>query len=262
MMIQTEKMMSVGGLAAGMAHEINNPLGIMMQAVQNIERRVAPDLPANSRVAEECGTTVEIIQTYLEKRMVLALIADIREAGARAAKIVANMLQFSRRSESALQYAKVAELVDQTIELAANDYDLKKKYDFRHIEIKREYADDLPEVKLVTTEFEQVILNLLKNSAQAMGDQPDKDKKPVISIRLSADSTTFRFEVEDNGPGMEKAVRKRVFEPFFTTKPVGSGTGLGLSVSYMIITNNHKGSMEVESVVGLGTIFTISLPLG
>ncbi len=261
MMIQTEKMMSVGGLAAGMAHEINNPLGIMIQAVQNIERRVSQEIPANVRVAEECGTTVAVIKCYLEKRMVLTMIEDIREAGARAAKIVANMLQFSRRSESATQYANIPELIDQTIELAANDYDLKKKFDFRHIDIKREYASDLPEIKLVVTEFEQVILNLLKNSAQAMAEQKDIDRKPQISIRVEKDMDSVHISLQDNGPGMEKNVCKRVFEPFFTTKPVGSGTGLGLSVSYMIITNNHKGSMEVESVVGEGTVFRISLPL-
>ena len=262
MMIQTEKMMSVGGLAAGMAHEINNPLGIMVQAVQNIERRVSPDLPANHKIAKECGTTVDIIKCYLEKRMVLAMIEDIREAGARAAKIVANMLQFSRRSESATQYAKIATLIDQTIELAANDYDLKKKFDFRHIDIKREYASDLPEIKLVVTEFEQVILNLLKNSAQAMAEQKDKSRKPQIIIRVESDGESVHISIEDNGPGMEESVCKRVFEPFFTTKPVGSGTGLGLSVSYMIITNNHKGSMEVASVPGEGTTLTITLPLG
>ncbi len=261
MMVQTEKMMSVGGLAAGMAHEINNPLGIMVQAVQNIERRVSPGLAANEHVADDLGVPLAAIHAYLDKRMVLAMVEDIREAGNRAAKIVANMLQFSRRSESALQYAEVAELIDQTVELAGNDYDLKKKYDFRHLNLVRNYDHNVPKVKLVITEFEQVVLNLLKNAAQAFADKEMGDEIPTITLGVRQDGKFVRVEVADNGPGIPEEVRKRVFEPFFTTKPVGSGTGLGLSVSYMIITNNHKGSMEVESTPGVGSVFTIRLPI-
>jgi signal transduction histidine kinase len=193
--------------------------------------------------------------------MVLTMVEDIRVAGGRAAKIVSNMLQFSRRSESALVSSEITELIDQTIEIAANDYDLKKKYDFRQIKIVKDYASDLPMIKLVVTEFEQVILNLLKNSAQAMAEADMAGREPAITIRVSEGGGSVRVAVQDNGPGMDENVRKRVFEPFFTTKPVGKGTGLGLSVSYMIITNTHKGSMEVESVVGEGAIFSISLPL-
>lgn len=261
MMVQTEKMMSVGGLAAGMAHEINNPLGIMIQAVQNIKRRVSSDLPANIGVAKDLGISLTGIQAYLEKRMVLAMVDDIHAAGSRAARIVANMLQFSRRSESARQYAQVAELIDQTVELAANDYDLKKKYDFRHITIVREYDPAVQEVKVVVTEFEQVILNLLKNAAQAFADKVMAEgEEPTITLRVSPEGGFTRIEVSDNGPGIPEEVRKRVFEPFFTTKPVGRGTGLGLSVSYMIITNNHGGTMEVESTPGKGAVFILRLP--
>ncbi len=261
MMVQTEKMMSVGGLAAGMAHEINNPLGIMIQAVQNIKRRVSSDLPANEKVAGELGVSLAGVQAYLEKRMVLSMVDDIYGAGMRAARIVTNMLQFSRRSESASQYAMVTDLIDQTVELAANDYDLKKKYDFRHISIIREYDPAVQKVKLVVTEFEQVILNLLKNGAQAFADKEMAEGEvPTITIRVLPDGDHTRIEVADNGPGIPPEVRKRVFEPFFTTKPVGSGTGLGLSVSYMIITNNHSGTMEVESVPGDGAVFIIRLP--
>lgn len=261
-MIQSEKMMSVGGLAAGMAHEINNPLGIMIQAVQNIERRVSSDLPANEKSADECDTTVDKVNCYLEKRMVLTMLADIRSAGDRAAEIVANMLQFSRRSESAQVSSSVPDLIDMTIELANNDYDLKKKFDFRHIEIRREYASDLPRVRLVVTEFEQVILNLLKNAAQAMAEADMQGRKSTIIIRVRAVDDGVQVVVIDNGPGMKEEVCKRVFEPFFTTKPVGRGTGLGLFVSYMIITNTLKGSMEVKSVAGEGTTFILSLPVG
>lgn len=262
MMIQNEKMMSVGGLAAGMAHEINNPLGVIIQAIQNIERRTSNSRAANVKAAQECNTSIEQIHTYLEKRKILEMIKDIRTAGVRAAGIVSDMLQFSRHGGTSLEPVSISRLIDRSIELASNDYDLKKKYDFRHIKIVRCYASDLPEMSLVANEFEQVMLNLLKNAAQAFSEKNMQKKKPVITITTCReDDAWIRVEVQDNGPGFTERTRKRIFEPFFTTKPVGSGTGLGLSVSYMIITNNHKGTMEVQSTPDTGTNFIIRLPL-
>jgi PAS domain S-box-containing protein len=260
LMIQTEKMMSVGGLAAGMAHEINNPLGIITQAIQNIERRVSPELPGNLKAAEELGVSMEGLGAYLEQRRIPEFISSIRTASSRAAKIVANMLQFSRRAEAIMQPASLAGIMDQALELAASDYDLKKKFDFRSIEIIRDYTPDMPEVPMVVVEIEQVMLNLLSNAAQAMYLNPP-DRKPRITLRLRRKGGYALFEVEDNGPGMEDTVRRRVFEPFFTTKEPGIGTGLGLSVSYMIVTKNHKGLMEVESSPGKGACFRVRLPL-
>jgi len=260
MMIQSEKMMSVGGLAAGMAHEINNPLGVIMQSSQNIHRRLAPDLTANQRIAQQCGAGLEAIIRYCEERKILKYIEGIHEAGARASKIVAHMLNFSRRSESALTYADLNKLIDATIELASKDYDLKKKYDFRHIAIDRDYAPDLPRIPVAVTEIEQVVLNLLKNAAQAMAGKAIKTQRIAVKTRL--DSAFVRIELSDNGSGMDAGTRKRAFEPFFTTKKLGEGTGLGLSVSYFIITNNHKGAMRVESSPGKGSHFFIRLPIG
>lgn len=260
MMIQTEKMMSVGGLAAGMAHEINNPLGVMMHAAQNIERRFSPTLPANIKAAEKSGVEMAALVRYVEERRILETIREIRQAGERAASIVANMLQFSRKSESLHQSFNLTELIDKTLELASNDYDLKKKFDFRQIAIVREYHADLPKVPVITTEFEQVILNLLRNGAQAMAEN-DEQRKARFIIRVLPDNDMVRVEIEDNGPGMTEAISKRVFEPFFTTKPVGLGTGLGLAVSFMIIVNNHKGTMAVESTPGQGAKFIIRLPV-
>ena len=260
MMIQTEKMMSVGGLAAGMAHEINNPLGIITQAAQNIERRVSPDLPANRQAAEEAGITLEGMQAYFERRQIPEFIGSIRTASARASRIIANILRFSRSADSTLRPASLAGVMEQSLELAANDYDLKKRFDFRSIEMVREFAPDLPEVPMVAVEIEQVVLNLLKNAAQAMIANAT-GCTPRIVLRLSRDERYAIMAVEDNGPGMAEAIRRRVFEPFFTTKEPGIGTGLGLSVSYMIITQNHKGLMEVESAPGNGTRFIVRLPL-
>jgi signal transduction histidine kinase len=110
-------------------------------------------------------------------------------------------------------------------------------------------------------EIEQVILNLLKNAAQAMTANPP-DRRPRITLRLCREDRYAVLEVEDNGPGMTEDIRRRVFEPFFTTKDPGAGTGLGLSVSYMIVTQNHKGLMEAQSTPGVGTVFKLKLPIG
>jgi PAS domain S-box-containing protein len=260
MMVQTEKMMSVGGLAAGMAHEINNPLGGILQGTQNITRRFSSDLPKNLEAARECGIELETVRVYMEKRGILKFLEGIRESGERAARIVRNMLQFSRRSEpGSTVFADLAVVIERTVELASNDYDLKKQYDFRHIKIIRDFDPDLPRVPCVISEIEQVLLNLLRNAGQAIYSQRDRTEVPRIILRTRQDEGSARIEVEDNGPGMDETVRKRIFEPFFTTK--GMGTGLGLSVSYFIITNNHFGSIRAESSPGKGTRFIIQLPL-
>jgi len=260
MMVQSEKMASVGGLAAGMAHEINNPLGGIMMAAQNIERRVSPDLKKNHQVAEEVGTHMAAVSEYMQKRGVSKMLAGILEMGQRASDIVANMLNFSRKSETRRSSQNINQLIDETIELAANDYNLKKQYDFRHIEISRDYEPGLPMILCIRTEIQQVFLNLLKNAAQAMAEKTYESESPQIRIHTARAGDMVRVEVADNGPGMPDSVRKRIFEPFFTTKEVGTGTGLGLSVSYFIVTNNHGGQMEVSARAGKGTRFIIKLP--
>ena len=158
MMIQSEKMMSVGGLAAGMAHEINNPLAGILGHAQNIHKRLLSDMKANKSAAEECGITFEQLQEYMQKRDIRKMIEGIIESGKRAAKIVSNMLNFSRKSEKENAYYRMDELLDSTIELAANDYNLKKQYDFRQIKIVRQYAEELPPVYCDGNEIQQVSL--------------------------------------------------------------------------------------------------------
>jgi signal transduction histidine kinase len=259
-MMQTEKMIMVGGLAAGMAHEINNPLGAIMQNAQNIERRISTGIEANHLAADEVGISLEMVRAYLEKRGIIGFIGHIREAGSRASKIITGMLHFSRKSESRIENADLALVIDRVLELAANDYDLKKNYDFKHIRIVRDYDPSLPPVAITVLEIEQVLLNIIKNAAQAMsGERPHCDA--IITVRTRRTGTLALLEITDNGPGMDEKVRHRVFEPFFTSKEVGVGTGLGLSVSYAIITNNHQGSIEVWSQPGEGARFTIRLPI-
>lgn len=260
LMIQTEKMMSVAGLAAGMAHEINNPLGTIVQGCQNILRRTSDAVPKNNEVAQQLGINISVIEAYMKERQVYDIIESMRKATGRASEIIKNMLQFSRRSESKKVKYDIAKLLEETIDLAYNDYDLKKKFDIRNIEIIKEFPPSLPKVKVTVTEIQQVIFNIIQNAAQAMTEEKSADKKPRIIFRLIQEINHIVIEIEDNGPGIPDAIGGRIFEPFFTTKEVGKGTGLGLSVSYMIIKNNHGGQLTFTSKAGKGTTFIIKLP--
>jgi signal transduction histidine kinase len=260
MMVQTEKMMSVGGLAAGMAHEINNPLSGVLQSSQNIQRRLTVDLEANRQAAEALGVDLQLVYRYLEVRGILGFVEAIRQAASRASRIVADMLAFSRSSNREFQPARIEEIIETVVRLAANDYDLKKKYDFRRVEIVRELDPELETVVCEPMEIEQVLLNLVKNAAQAMAMEHTPLPHRII-LRTRREGDFARIEVQDNGPGMDEATRRRVFEPFFTTKAVGSGTGLGLSVSYFIVTEQHKGTIDVNSTPGQGTCFIVRLPI-
>ncbi|MBI9088725.1 MAG: response regulator [Desulfobacterium sp.] len=255
-MIQSEKMLSLGGLAGGMAHEINNPLAGIIQNIQVMANRVKGDLPKNLAVAKECGTTLETLRSYMEKREIFQMIDTIMEAGRRAAQIVDNMLSFSRKSEGRPKPENIKKLLDRTIKLAENDYDLKKNFDFRQIKIIRDYQPDMPAVVCQASKIQQVMLNLLKNGAHAMGDKAGASQ---FSLGIAMENGMACLRVKDNGTGMDKAVCKRIFEPFFTTKK--SGTGLGLSIAYFIIAEDHDGTIEVESVQGKGTTFIIRLPM-
>lgn len=261
MMVQSEKMLSVGGLAAGMAHEINNPLGAILHNVQNIRRRLSPELPKNLEMAEQAGIELATVNTYLQAREVPQLLDGIQQAGARAAKIVTHMLSFSRRSTRQMAPCDLPALIDQAVEIAGNDFDLAIGFDFKGQAIIRQFDPALGPVPGTANELEQVLLNLLKNAAQAIHQREDDSEPGRIILRTRLNPPWAEIQVEDNGIGMTESVRKRTFEPFFTTKEIGQGTGLGLSVSYFIITNNHKGQMEVQSTLGQGTCFTLRLPL-
>ncbi len=267
MMIQSEKMLSVGGLAAGMAHEINNPLAGILQNIQVIQNRFSDSLPKNLRLAEELGVPFDGIRQYVQKRGIEEMIKAIVLSGKRAAQIVENMLSFSRKSASKFAPQDISALLDNTLYLAENDYDLKKKYDFRQITIVKEYAEDLPPVPCERNEIQQVFFNILRNGAQAMAEYKTKKQKenirfePRFKLKIYGENDFLCTEISDNGPGIPEKIRKRIFEPFFTTKGVGLGTGLGLSVSYFIIVENHGGKLEVESNIGEGTKFTIKLPV-
>ncbi len=256
-MVQSEKMLSVGSLAAGIAHEINNPLASVLQNVQVMDQRLSPSLKKNREVAEQLGVSIEQVAEYAQLRGFDQMIKSITDSGQRAARIIENMLNSSRKSSSSFVPCSLAVLAEKTIELAASDYDMKHHFDFRTIKVVRDYHD-VPAVPCESSQIQQVILNLLKNSAQALGN---KSENQEIRVRIFSQEKQVCLQVEDNGEGMDEMTRRRIFEPFYTTKTVGHGTGLGLSVSYFLITENHKGSLTVSSKQGEGTCFTVLLPL-
>lgn len=265
MMVQSEKMMSLGGLAAGMAHEINNPLGAIVQTVQNIKRRLNPAIQKNIESAEHVGDNMENICAYMDQRGIFTFLNNISQAGERASTIVNNMLQFSRQSPKKLQPQNLHHIIDRSISIAKNEYSLSKGYDFKAIDLIKDFDLTLDDVPCIPSEIEQVILNLLKNAAQALQEYKqtkefDLDWYSQIQISTRKNNQMAELIIEDNGPGMDEETTRHIFEPFFTTKEVGMGTGLGLSVSFFIITNHHQGQMRVQSSIGSGTRFTIMLP--
>lgn len=263
LVVQSEKMMSLGGLAAGMAHEINNPLGIIVHAAQNAQRRLSAGLAANEQAARDAGITLEGLNRYIRDRSIDVYIQDIMEAGHRAARIVRSMLNFSRPRQAQRALVSMASILDKALELVQGDFDLKTEYDLRKITIERRYDPSNPCGYFDESEIVQVFLNIIKNAAQAMGaKQYGKDETPHIRLTTDVEDSQIRVDIEDNGPGMDEKTCRRIMEPFFTTKQVGQGTGLGLSVTYFIVTNSYGGSLRVDSELGHGTCFTVRLPRG
>lgn len=263
-MVQSEKVMSLGGMAAGMAHEINNPISAIVQNAQNITRRLDPALKANQAVADEFELDLHQLQQYLKKRKILAFLNHITESGIRASNLVTNMLQFSRSSDVMMQPCLLTDVLEKAINIALTDDKLHTIKDKFEMNIDQDFEAHTATTLGVFTELEQVVLNLIKNAAYAISARKntlnDIDEG-IIRIELTADAQFATIKVSDNGIGMTPETKKRVFEPFFTTKGVGEGTGLGLSVSYFIIENHHNGRMAVDSSFGHGTTFEIKLPL-
>ncbi len=254
MMVQSEKMLSVGGLAAGMAHEINNPLAGILQNTAVIKNRLQKDLIPNIEAVESLGIDMDIIRSYGKIRDIPNLLMSVETAGKRAATIVTDMLDFSRMSEGTLSSYDISQLLDETINLATSTDN-----EFKRIIVERVYDKNIPPTLCQKNRIQQVFFNILQNGAHAMAD--NTDPPPKLFLRVKKSNGYVRIEIEDNGAGMSKEQSKRIFEPFYTTKPVGQGTGLGLSVSYFIITDNHRGTLNVESIPGKGTKFIIQIPI-
>ncbi len=259
-MMQTEKMLTVGGLAAGMAHEINNPLAAILQNIQNLQRRLSPGLPANDKAAQQFNLDFAAMQCYLKQRGIFELLGMVEAAGARVAGIVEKMMFFSHSDSALLEPARLDQLLDQAVDLVACDYDLKKRCEFRTSQIVRDYDPTLPALMVNRAELEQALINLIKNAVHALTPTPE-GRTPRITISTRQNGSYAAIQIEDNGCGMTPEVRRRIFEPFFTTKDVCIGTGLGLAVTYAVVVKNHRGSIEVDSTPGVGSKVTVNLPI-
>lgn len=257
MVLRNEKMLSLGRLSAGTAHEINNPLAGMMQTLYVLNKRILgkSDNKANVKAAEESGIAYESIVKYMEKRSIPRMIDSINNAGQRISNIVDNMLFFAKDDKLQKSATNLGKLIDKTVEIACTDSTLKE------IEIVKQFDPHLPLVFCVTSRIQQVILNVLRNSTQALTESSTAHPSIKISLHYLEDSKEAQITISDNGPGMSAGVRKNIFEPFYTTREVGSGSGLGLSVSYFIITETHKGRIGVNTHPGKGAEFVITIPI-
>ncbi|MFA7268382.1 MAG: bacteriohemerythrin [Sterolibacterium sp.] len=259
-LLQASKMAAVGQLAAGVAHEINNPIGFVNSNLGTLGRYVeqllmmidayadceAKNLPVSPRLAE---INAETNLAFLREDLA-ALLRESQEGLDRIKKIVQDLKDFSHANAVEMQDADLVAGIESTLSVAWSELKYKA-------EVIRELPPQLP-LRCIPGQINQVVMNLLVNAAQAI------EARGRIVIRAgeaSRDGSRWVwFEVEDSGCGMRTEVKQRIFEPFYTTKPVGTGTGLGLSVSWDIVVNHHHGRIEVDSEPGKGSTFRVWLP--
>ena len=259
-LIQSEKMASIGQLAAGVAHEINNPIGFIFSNFGTLEQYLEDlfqmlDAYEQAEASVSDGAALARIRSlkadldidYL-KEDIPNLMRESRDGIQRVRKIVQDLKDFSR--VDARQEWESVDLhagIDSTLNIVNNE--IKYKAD-----VVKHYGA-LPEVQCLPSELNQVFMNLLVNAAHAITAE-----RGTITISTGVDGPNVWVEVADTGAGIAQENLKRIFDPFFTTKPVGKGTGLGLSLSYGIV-QKHSGRMEVHSELGVGTRFRITLPI-
>jgi signal transduction histidine kinase/PAS domain-containing protein len=259
-LIQAEKMASLGGMASGMAHEINNPIAGILQSSQLAETRLTVANAANLKAAENAGISFSALQEYLADRRIPSMLAGIRDAGLKASQTIHGILNFSRRETGSVEHSSINEILDNAIRLIQNDWTPEDGIDFKSIHFVKHYDDVLPDVPCQIQNIRQAFFNILKNAAEAACET---DPEPTVTVKtLFRNEKLVRIEIEDSGPGIPAETRQRVFDPFFTTKGRIKGTGLGLSVAYFIICEQHHGTLDISSVGATGgTRITVDLPL-
>ena len=258
-LVQSEKLASLGQLAAGVAHEINNPIGFISSNLGSLDgyfQQVLSMLDAYQAAGQtlppEPAAQLQKLRENLELDFLLedipVLIRESTEGIGRVSRIVKDLKDFSRvDTQQQWQWANLQQGIESTLNIVASE--LKYKAD-----VVREYQK-LPDIECLPSQINQVIMNLVVNAAQAMGPE-----RGVITLRTGLQGQAAWIEVADNGSGIAPETLQKIFDPFFTTKPVGQGTGLGLSVSYGIV-KKHGGDISVRSELGAGTTFRVRLPL-
>ncbi|BAL25714.1 ATP-binding protein [Azoarcus sp. KH32C] len=258
-LLQLEKMAAVGQIAAGVAHEINNPVGFIssnlgslrtyidrvfavIAAYEKIESALQSDHPARIEIAD-ARAAAEF--DYL-RQDIPDLLTESLDGLTRVKEIINDLKDFSRVDDGHRQEADLHRGLESTLNVIRNEIKYKA-------EVIREFGD-LPLVNCVPAQINQVFMNLLSNAAQAI------ETMGRITLRTGADEVCAWVEISDTGKGIPPEVQARIFDPFFTTKPVGKGTGLGLSISRDIV-QRHGGKLEVSSTVGEGTTFRLVLPI-
>jgi signal transduction histidine kinase len=253
--IHSEKMASLGQLAAGVAHELNNPAGfiygnmdLLKEEIEGLQEVMSAYdrlelAPADAQLIGEIKTRISYDKLVEDLQ---SIIADCLEGAERIREVVQNLRLFTRLDEAELKRVDLHEGIESTLRLLSQYYSSGK------LAVRRYYGD-LPLISCYAAQLNQVWMNVLANAAQAISGVGEI----TITTRLDGDSAMVA--ISDSGCGIPTELLQRVFDPFFTTKPVGEGTGLGLSISYGII-ERHGGTIDVESTVGSGTTFTIRIP--
>lgn len=250
-LLQSEKMAAIGQLAAGVAHEINNPVGYVYSNLQSLQNYLQDlfrltDAVESARSLEDLREIRSSIDYDFLRGDLEDLLAESREGIERVKTIIAAMKDFSHIEEEEFRFADLHRGIDTTLNVVNNELKYKA-------EVVRDYGD-LPEVECILSQLNQVVMNLLVNAAHAI------EESGTITIRTRTEGDQVVISIQDTGKGIEQAHLNRIFEPFFTTKPVGKGTGLGLSLSFNII-EKHHGRISADSTPGQGTCFTIHLPV-
>ncbi|MGF6489922.1 ATP-binding protein [Pseudomonas frederiksbergensis] len=259
-LVQSEKLASLGQLAAGVAHEINNPIGFIssnlgaldgyfkqLQDMLNAYREAETAI-GSSEVIEQLGKLRERVELDFLREDIPLLIKESKEGIGRVGQIVKDLKDFSRvDSNQEWQWTNLQQGIESTLNIVANE--LKYKAD-----VVKEFQQ-LPDIECLPSQINQVIMNLIVNASQAMGPE-----RGTITLRTGVEGETVSIEIADTGIGIEPDNLQKIFDPFYTTKPVGQGTGLGLSLSYGIV-KKHRGDISVRSEVGVGSTFRVELPV-